>query len=320
MNKYVVLFGSLLVINIFPTSLDMQPDDKVFNYSFDIPEHTYHKYCRNIYSQNGEDGILEQVLKELGISAGTFCEFGASDGITSSNTYNLIKNYNFSGIAIELDTRRFEKLKQNYASLEQVKVYHGGVFYNDPNNDLNSWLKKGNLPYDLDLLSIDIDYDDYYAWENLTEFMPKIVILETNPYRDPVYEELPGRASQEYNIDLLREWRAPLVAFGCSFISAVKLGLKKGYIPISYTGNITFIRKDLVHLLKEFPYIVSDDPYDYLTLYSHLAFWKDRWMTNTGLILNVAIRDYYLAFKEKHIDIGWLNMRMKQIANAGFAA
>ena len=48
---------------------------------------TYHKYCKNVHSQNGEDGIIEQLLKELNIKTGTFCEFGASDGINSSLKY-----------------------------------------------------------------------------------------------------------------------------------------------------------------------------------------------------------------------------------------
>jgi hypothetical protein len=315
--KSAVMFSVVFIIAMLKSdhahALDLTPTDRPFQYQAALPNHTYHKYCKNIYSQNGEDGILEQLLKELGIKSGTFCEFGAANGIESSNTYNLIKNYNFSGVAIELDRLSYEKCLKNYAVFSNVRVYHGAVLYNDAHNNLNAWLKRGKLPYDLDLLSIDIDYDDYYVWENLTEFMPKIVIVETNSYRDPIYEELPGKSSKEYNIDLLRQWHAPRVAQGCSFISAVKLGLQKGYIPVAYTGNITFVRRDLVYLLKDFPYILSNDPYDYVTLYSHLTLWKNSWMTNTGLILNVAIRDYYLKFKKKHIDIDWLNVRMHQI-------
>lgn len=289
------------------------PTDFSFEYLFSIPSDTYHKYCRNIYSQNGEDGILEKLLQELEIKEGSFCEFGASNGIDSSNTFNLIKNYNFSGIAIESDLSRYRKCVENYKSFSNVQVFYGAVLYYDKNYDLNAWLKKGNLPHDFDVLSIDIDCDDYYVWENLTEFNPKIVIIETNSYRDPVYEELPGSPSREYNIDVLVQWHPSRIALGCSFISAVKLGLKKGYIPVAYTGNITFVRKDLVQKLKEFPCKISDDPYDYITLYTHLALWGDKWKTNTGLILNVAIRDYYLEFKRKHIDMDWLSIRMRQI-------
>jgi len=301
--------------NTYLDELGFYPSDSNFEYKFDLPSNTYHKFCKNIYSQNGEDGILEQILKELGIKTGTFCEFGASDGITSSNTYNLIKNYNFSGIAIDSDLSRHLRCVENYKSYPHIQVFHGLVLYDDKNNDLNAWLKRGNLPRDLDVLSIDIDSDDYYVWENLTEFEPKIVIIETNSYRDPVYEELPAKPSSEYNIDLLSVWYPPRVACGCSFISAIKLGLKKGYIPVAYTGNITFVRRDLVHQLTEFPYKISDDPHDYISLYSHLALWDNKWYSNTGLILNTAIADYYLKFKKKSIDPQWLNQRMHQILN-----
>jgi hypothetical protein len=307
------LFGLFASINTLAKTLKILPTDINVSYPFSIPENTYHHYCKNIYSQNGEDGILEQLIKELTITEGTFCEFGASNGISSSNTYNLIKNHNFSGIAIELNEERYTQCVKNYTLFPNVQVFHGGIFYNDPNNDLNAWLTRGNLPFDFDILSIDIDCDDYYVWENLTDFSPKIIIIETNPYRDPVYEELPGKPSHEYNIDLLRQWRHQNIAIGASFISIVMFGLKKGYIPVSYTGNLVFVRKDLVNQLREFPYILSDNPYAYLRLYTHIALWDNTWLTNTGLILNVAIRDYYLQFKQKYIDIKWINKRMAEI-------
>jgi hypothetical protein len=313
---FFIILALFLICNItYPNTLGHRLSDESFEYKFNLPNNTYHQYCKIIYSQNGEDGILEQLIKELEIKNGTFCEFGASDGIESSNTYHLIKNFNFSGIAIELDLARFLKCVENYRPFTNVRVFHGAVLYFDKKNDLNAWLKKGNLPTDFDVLSIDIDHDDYYVWENLTEFNPKIVIFETNSYRDPVYEELPGKTSTEYNIDLLKQWHSTRPAKGCSFISAVTLGLKKGYIPVSYTGNLIFVRKDLVHKLKEFPYKISENPYDYLNLYTHLVLWKNNWHTNMCLIFNVAVRDYYMTFKRKHIDLDWLRDRMNEILN-----
>ncbi len=137
--------------------------------------------------------------------------------------------------------------------------------------------------------------------------------MKQTPYRDPVYDEFPGLACSEYNRDLLQQWSPARVAQGCSFMAAVKLGLQKGYIPVAYTGNITFVRKDLINKLQAFPYFVSDNPYDYMTLYSHLVLWNNTWMTNTGLILNVAIRDYYLMYQRSYINTDWLNLRMAQI-------
>ena len=278
-----------------------------------IPNNTYHKFCKNIYSQNGEDGILEQLLLELNIENGSFCEFGASDGIKSSNTYNLIKNKNFYGLSIEADKERFKTCQENYKNFPNVNVENGFVLYNDNNFNLDKWLEKGKLPNDLDVLSIDIDCDDYYVWENMTNFNPKIVIFEINSYRDPVFDELPGKPSNEYNIDLLKQQNIKRVAVGCSFISGIKLGIKKGYIPVSFTGNLIFVRKDLVHNLKEFPYKLSDDPYDYIELYSHLCLWDNEWYTNNGLIVNKAIGEYYLQKKEKVIMIEWLNKRVAEI-------
>lgn len=315
LKRYILLILMLPFTKNTACQLMLATNDSVIRYTHELPNNTYHKYCKNVYSQNGEDGILEQLLKELEITNGTFCEFGASNGIDCSNTYRLIKEHNFSGIAIELDASRYQQCVNNYRAFNNVRVFHGGVFYKDKDNDLDAWLKRGNLPYDFDVLSIDIDYDDYYVWEQLSDFAPKIVIFETNPYRDPIYDELPGKRSAEYNIDLLQQWFPERVAAGCSFISAVKLGLSKGYIPLSYTGNIIFLRKDLAYKLKEFPYKVSDNPYDYITLYTHLAMWKNDWYTNTGLTLNVAIRDYYLAFGRKYIDIDWLDKKMREILN-----
>ena len=63
-------------------------------------------YSKKINSQFGEDGILLEVLKRLGTeNLDRWCvEFGARDGISDSNTYNLIKNHNYKAVLIEGDT------------------------------------------------------------------------------------------------------------------------------------------------------------------------------------------------------------------------
>ena len=58
-----------------------------------IPTDTYHNYCDNIYSQNGEDGIIRQLFNELNIKSGYLCEFGAHDGVSSSNSLNILENF-----------------------------------------------------------------------------------------------------------------------------------------------------------------------------------------------------------------------------------
>jgi hypothetical protein len=290
--------------------------DIPFSWRYSVPTDTYHKYCRNVYSQNGEDGIVDQLLKELNIAnGGTFCEFGASDGVSSCNVLQLVKSRNFTGMLIEADEGRYRKCVENYKMYPDIKVFNGFVLYDDAANNLDSWLARGNMKVDFDVLSIDIDCDDYYVWESMKNYRPKIVIFEVNSYRDPIFDELPKRPSTAHNIDLLRQQIPTRVAQGCSFISAVKLGLQKGYVPVSFTGNIIFVRRDLVENLREFPYKLSDNPYDYITLYTHLCMWGNEWYSNDGLMVNAAIRDYYLSTKRMFIDIDWLRNRVNEIMN-----
>ena len=58
----------------------------------------YLNYAANIYSQYGDDGIINQLLKELNINTGVVVEFGAWDGKRGSHTFNLVKNYIYFSI------------------------------------------------------------------------------------------------------------------------------------------------------------------------------------------------------------------------------
>lgn len=68
-------------------------------------------------------------------------------------------------------------------------------------------------------------------------------------------------------------------------------------------------------MLKDFPYKISDNPYDYVTLYTNLSMWNNEWVSNNILIVNMAIRDYYILTKRMYIDIDWLHNRMNEISN-----
>jgi len=76
----------------------------------------YSIYHKNIYSQNGEDGIVEELLKRLEIENGWICEFGAWDGIYLSNTFNLTQK-GFHSVFIESDKDKYQDL------LTTVKKY-----------------------------------------------------------------------------------------------------------------------------------------------------------------------------------------------------
>ncbi len=276
--------------------------DSPQKYCGEFPTDTYHKFCKNIYSQNGEDGIIEQLLKELEIETGYCCEFGATDGIKSSNTFNLVKNKHFKALYIESNKSFFDDLIRNVSNLPNVTPIYATV---TPNN-LTQFLKNSQFPYNFDILSIDIDSYDYDVWAGFTDFKPKIVIIEANSYRDPVFDEYHQKPCEYYSTvgDPLSNHR-DRIGTGTSFMPLIKLGLAKGYIPLSFTGNVIFIDKDFIHKLKVFPYKISEIPYDYIDLYTNLVQWSSEWYTNTGLMFNTAVRNYYKLFNKMEIDYKW---------------
>ena len=58
----------------------------------------------SVYSQFGEDGILQYLISALNLSNKQCCEFGMS-GIIFSNTYNLVENYDQVGTYIKKPLR-----------------------------------------------------------------------------------------------------------------------------------------------------------------------------------------------------------------------
>jgi hypothetical protein len=196
----------------------------------------YNEYQHDVYSQNGEDGIIEELLKRLNITDGWVCEFGAWDGIYLSNTFNLVKNKNFNAVYIEGDARRFEDLLTTQKSYENITAINSYVSQDKTDhNSLDNILSRTDIPYDFELLSIDIDGFDYQVWKSLEKYQPKIVIIEINSSVNP---------SNETHI------HNPGLYEGTGFQPTLKLGIEKGYKFVLHTGNMFFVRNDLYEKLN----------------------------------------------------------------------
>ena len=137
-------------------------------------------FKKKIYSQFGEDGIIQEIIKRIGKeNSDKWCvEFGAKDGILDSNTYNLIKNSDYNAVLIESDKNYFKKLKKNFHSEKILKIKKFVTL--DGENSLENILKQTKIPKNFDFLSIDIDGCDYYIFEKLKIYMPKIICIEFN--------------------------------------------------------------------------------------------------------------------------------------------
>lgn len=198
---------------------------------------------RNVYSQNGEDGVIELLIDSLDIKEGSFCEFGAWDGQYLSNTFNLLKNKNWRGVYIEGDSNKYQdliKLKDEYGGrIETINAY---VDYKDENK-LDNLLKNTFLEKNFDLLSIDVDGMDYHIWEALTEYKPKLVIIEVNSNLRPGDMTIQSKENSK-------------IVTGSSFSAICELGIKKGYYPLIHFGNV-FLGE--FNFLKEKNYTTNTD-------------------------------------------------------------
>ncbi len=195
------------------------------------------------FASHGEDGILEEIfLNRLNIQKGVACEFGAWDGMTFSNTFNLVKNYGWKCYMIEADPQKAKELRKTATRPNVDIVPHElRIDYKHRDNTimLDSFFDKVKMPQDFDLLSIDVDGPDYQIWQSLKNYHPKIVIIEANNNDlDIIYKE-----GADHKIHM---------EGSTSFNPMKKLGESKGYTLVTYTYNMIFARNDIFEKLKQF--------------------------------------------------------------------
>jgi hypothetical protein len=188
---------------------------------------------KQVYSQGGEDGIIEKLFELIEPTAHYAVEFGASDGISGSNVRRLYEQ-GWGGLQIEGDPGEYQKLVANTKDLPKVK-------------NLNAWVWPGNIehlfeqagvPKDLDFLVIDIDSNDYWIWKVIHDFRPKVVQIEFNAAFAPPqsvvvrYHPMNHADSTDY--------------YGASIQALYELGKKKGYelVYCNKSGiNLFFVDK-----------------------------------------------------------------------------
>ncbi len=188
-------------------------------------------------SQNGEDGILVELFRQLGVNEPFFVEFGAQAGV-ECNARNLVFSYGWAGVMMEGDAQQFLALQDNYKTVERVKTEHAFI---TKENALEIFRCAG-IPEEFDLLSIDIDGNDYWIWEALLEnYRPRVVVMEVNGSYAP-----PQRWVMAYNP--AHAWRHDNY-YGASLQSLADLGARCGYglVGMESAGvNAFFVRDDLV--------------------------------------------------------------------------
>jgi hypothetical protein len=179
---------------------------------------------KRIHSQNGEDGIIAELLYRIGTDSRFAVEFGVEDG-AECNT-RLLKDQGWRVLQMDGEGNKKRDVKQAFIL---------------PNN-INQLFKKFGVPDNLDMLSIDIDSNDYWVWKAIDErYQPRLVIVEYNATISPC-ESL----SVAYDPKLT--WNKTNY-FGASLLALYRLAKSKGYELVYCNDNgvnAFFVRRDLM--------------------------------------------------------------------------
>jgi hypothetical protein len=145
----------------------------------------------------------------------------------------LVKEKDYYAFYIESDIKKFKELELLAEKFPKINAINAFVSANDSDPAALDNILKGKCPKVFDVLSIDIDSYDLDIWESFRNFDPNIVVIEINS------SVLPGI-----------EYRHSAQTPGNTFSSTLKVGKNKGYTLVCHTGNIIFVKTDLIEFLN----------------------------------------------------------------------
>lgn len=178
---------------------------------------------RKVYSQNGEDGVLESIFAAVGVTNRFFVEFGCEDATECNTAYLLEQGWH----GLLMDGQGISRNPRATVHKEFITA-----------ENINALFRKYGVPEAFDLLSIDIDGNDYWVWRAIA-YRPRVVVIEYNSHV-PADE----RKVILYEPDF--RWNGSDY-FGASLRALQELGEQKGYslIHCERTGtNAFFIATD----------------------------------------------------------------------------
>jgi hypothetical protein len=188
------------------------------------------RFEKSVSSQNGEDGILEVIFAKIGTTNRYFVEFGVENGLECNSATLLTRGWD--GLQMDAADGNPDYIKKEFIFAETI----------------NEVFRKYTVPPLFDLLSIDIDGNDYWVWKAIKGFMPRVVVIEYNGSIPPSESlVIPYDPNFRYDNTLPME-PAGYAFFGASLAALEKLGREKGYTLVycESTGvNAFFVQKDL---------------------------------------------------------------------------
>jgi hypothetical protein len=201
-----------------------------------------------VFSQFGEDGIIQYLIHKVPIENDTFVEFGV-ESYAESNTRFLLSHDNWRGLIIDSGTAHREVLERT-GLLWRHHIDARTAFIDRDN--INSLIGDAGIRGDIGLLSIDIDGNDYWVLEALDVVSPRILVVEYNSTFGPE-----AAVTIPYDADFRRD-RAHYshLYWGASLSAFAELAARKSYALVggnSAGNNAFFVRSDVFGSLREVP-------------------------------------------------------------------
>ena len=193
----------------------------------------------SVFSQFGDDGIIQYLTHKLQIENRFFVEFGVED-YREANTRFLLQNDNWAGLVMDCSADHVNDIRNQWYYWRHALAACCEFVTRD---NINAILDREGVSGDIGLLHIDIDGNDYWVWESIADIHPVIVIMEYNSLFGPKrsittpYIETFGRFRYHHSG----------LFFGASLAALIEQGTRKGYALIgcnSAGNNAYFIRRD----------------------------------------------------------------------------
>lgn len=195
------------------------------------------QYGYKVYSQNDEDGMIQEIFRRIGTTNQTFVEFGVQNGLESNCHYLLLRGWN--GLWLEGDPQFVKEIRMRFHPVIQTGQLQCGCAFLTRDN-INHKIGEHGISGEIDLLSIDVDGNDYYIWEAVHVVNPRVVVIEYNGKIPPDCDwKMAYYENHQWDGS---DWH------GASLKALELLGRQKGYqlVGTNINGvNAFFVRKDL---------------------------------------------------------------------------
>ena len=196
------------------------------------------RFEHQVYSQNGEDGIIAEIFRRIGVTTRSFVEIGVGDGRENNTAFLLSQGW--TGAWLDGDRRCARAIRTSFSTaLSSARLKFTEGFITAEN--VKGLLAAASAPLEPDLMSIDIDRNTYYIWEALGKYRPRVVVVEYNA-------TMP--AGLDWKVRYAADkWFDGSFYYGASLKAFENLGKSRGYslVGCDVCGvNAFFVRDDLL--------------------------------------------------------------------------